>query len=62
LSFYFLKIKSKKQLRLLKYARNTELVGTFTSREHKQGEPTKKGGKGATLTLLVKNCSKSLVQ
>jgi hypothetical protein len=41
LSFYVLKIKSKlKNLRLLKYARNTELAGTFTSREHKQGEST----------------------
>jgi hypothetical protein len=41
LNFYVLKIKSKlKNLGLLKYARNTELAGTFTSREHKQGEPT----------------------
>jgi hypothetical protein len=40
-SFCVLKIKSKFQkLGLLKYARNPELAGTFTSREHKQGKPT----------------------
>jgi hypothetical protein len=38
---YVLKIKSKlKTLGLLKYAKNTKLAGTFTSEEHKQGEPT----------------------
>jgi hypothetical protein len=38
LSFNVLKIKSKQKktnLGLLKYARNSKLAGTFTSREHK---------------------------
>jgi hypothetical protein len=45
----FLCFKNKKNiennLRLLKYSKNIELAGTFTSKEQKQGEPTKKGEK-----------------
>jgi hypothetical protein len=41
LSFYVTKYKVNfKNLGLLKYARNAKLTGTFTSREHKWGEPT----------------------
>jgi hypothetical protein len=41
---------------LLKYARNTELAGTFTSREHKQEEPTYTGKKKrSNLTVAGKN-------
>jgi hypothetical protein len=40
----FLCLEDKKyienNLGLLKYARNTELTGTFTSTEYKPGEPT----------------------
>jgi hypothetical protein len=63
-SFYVLKIKKKieNNLRLLKCANNTELDGAFTlGSKNWENLPKMVRRKGATL-LLVKNCSKGLMQ